>query len=302
MSRKKALGRGLDSLLPASENGPLQDSPFFLCPIDSISPNPYQPRKEFDTKELKELANSIKEKGIIQPLIVLKNEEEVNSFSLITGERRLRASKLAGLSEVPVVIKDIATAELLEFALIENIQRQDLNPLEEAEAYHRLINELGLTQEETARRVGKERSTVTNIIRLLKLPDYVKSDLVKGTLSVGHARALLSVTADKKTVKALRNEIVAKNLSVRQTEELIKGIKQKTTKQNVSKKKAIPIPRPYCRALANALNNHLAANTRIIQNGPQGKLQIEYKSPEDLERILAIIMKRSENFMQEGHS
>lgn len=303
MSRKNALGRGLDSLLPATESVRQEESPFFHCPIDAIAPNPYQPRKEFDPEGLQELADSIREKGVIQPLIVLKNNDQAESFLLITGERRWRASRLAGLTEVPVVLKDAATEDLLEMALIENIQRQDLNPLEEAEAYNRLINELGLTQEETAKRVGKERSTVTNMLRLLRLPEYAKSDLVCGTLSMGHARALLSLADDEIAVKALRDEIIANDLSVRQTEALIKENKKDVGKGGVRKKKAsAAIPLPYCRALANALGSYMGARTRIVQNGTQGTVHIEYTSPVDLERILGLIMKGQENFMPDGNS
>jgi len=292
MNKRSALGRGLNALLPAS--GPEENDPsYFFCPIGSIYPNPYQPRREFNPEGLEELADSIREKGVIQPLVVLKEDGERGGFFLVAGERRLRASKIAGLKEVPVVVKDVSSEDLLELALIENIQRENLNPLEEAAAYDRLLNEFGLTQEEIAQKVGKERSTVTNTLRLLKLPESIKNDLMRGTLSVGHARVLLGISEDELVIKALRDEIVSGSLSVRQAEALVKSHKtgaEKSGKRN--KKQRGLIPKPYCRALTNALFNYLNAATRIVQNGSQGKVEIEYKTAEDLERIMGLIIKR----------
>jgi ParB family chromosome partitioning protein len=295
MSIQSGLGRGLDALLPGTDNDPAENAPYFLCPVESINPNPYQPRKEFDQAGLEELADSIREKGVIQPLIVLKEDGGKDGFFLIAGERRWRASKLAGLAEVPVLVKDVSPDDLLELALIENIQRQDLNPIDEAEAYSRLINDFGLTQEETARRVGKMRTTVANMLRLLKLPGSIKDDIVTNKLTVGHARCLLNVIDDAEALKRLRNEIISKNLSVRQTEELIKSHKKIGTRQNrPPKRQAGSIAKPYSRALANAMHNYLGSPARIVQNGSQGKIEITYSSPQDLERILGLIITDQE--------
>ena len=228
-------------------------------------------------------------------MIVHKKDGGNDGFFLIAGERRWRASKLAGLAEVPVLVKDVSLGDQLELALIENIQRQDLNPIDEAEAYSRLINDFGLTQEETARRVGKMRTTVANMLRLLKLPDSIKNDIVKNKLTVGHARCLLSVIDDTEALQRLRKEIVSKQLSVRQTEELIKSQKKSGAgKKRPPKRKAGSIAKPYSRALANALHSYLGSPTRIVQNGTQGKIEVTYASPQDLERILGLIIKDQE--------
>lgn len=294
MSKKNALGRGLNALLPDSEMEFEREMSFFSCPVDAIYPNPFQPRKEFNAEGLDELADSIREKGLIQPLIVLKENDGRGGYFLIAGERRLRASKMAGLTEVPVIVKDVPSEDLLELALIENIQRQDLHPLEEAEAYSRLIDEFNLTQEEIARRVGKERSTVTNTLRLLKLPDFVKHDLFNGSMSAGHARVLLGFSDNETVIKAIRDEIVAHSLSVRQAEALAKkhqNGEEVNTKR--TKKQPAGIPQSFCRTLNNALFNYLGTNTRIVQNGLQGKLEISYKSADDLDRILRLILKNA---------
>lgn len=209
---------------------------------------------------------------------------------------------MAGLTEVPVLVKDVAADDLLELALIENIQRQDLNPIDEAEAYRRLINEFGLTQKETARRIGKMRTTVANMLRLLKLPDYVKHDIANGTLTVGHARCLLSVGDEAGDLKQLRDEIISKNLSVRQTEELVKNHKGFGARQNRSKKKTPGnIAKPYSRTLASALHSYLGSPARIVQNGAQGKIVITYSSSQDLERIMGLIIKDREE-ARNGHN
>ncbi|MCK5436874.1 MAG: ParB/RepB/Spo0J family partition protein, partial [Desulfobulbaceae bacterium] len=188
MARPDVLGRGLNALLPGLEEETSADFslPYFICPVDSIRPNPFQPRKDTKNWDLDGLAESIREKGVLQPLIVRKSDD--SGYELIAGERRLRAAKMAGLDQVPVIVKDVSANDTLELALIENIQRQDLNSLEEAEAYQKLTQDFGLTQEEVAGRVGKERSTVTNALRILQLPDYAKQDIIDGVLTAGHAR------------------------------------------------------------------------------------------------------------------
>lgn len=239
-----------------------------------------------DTDGLNELAASIKEKGILQPLVI--NQAQNDSYELIAGERRLRAAGLAGLQKVPVIIRKASEEDRLELALIENIQRQNLNPIEESLAYDRLAQEFSLTQEEIAQKVGKERSTVANMLRLLNLPDYAKEDLQSGKISMGHARVLLSLS-DNEMVQTLRNRIISQGLSVRQAEKLakeIKGIKRTPKKQSPKNS----IPESYCTTLANDVTRHLGSRSKITQNGNRGKLEIEYYSLEDLERIHKLLL------------
>jgi ParB family transcriptional regulator, chromosome partitioning protein len=285
------LGRGLRSLLPDTldlDEGPLSgtEATYFLCDIDKIAPNPYQPRKNMDTDGLNELAASIKEKGILQPLVI--NQAQNGAYELIAGERRLRAAGMAGLQKVPVIIRKASEEDRLELALIENIQRQNLDPIEESLAYDRLAQEFSLTQEEIAKKVGKERSTVANMLRLLNLPDYAKEDLQSGKISMGHARVLLSLS-DNELVQALRNRIISQGLSVRQAEKLAKEIKGiKAPRKNQSPKNSIP--ESYCTTLANDVTRHLGSRSKISQNGNRGKLEIEYYSLEDLERIHKLLL------------
>jgi len=285
--RASGLGKGLSSLLPDQND----DRVYFLCPIDAIQPNKYQPRKKMNSEALEELASSIAEKGILQPLVV--SNRDGGQYELIAGERRLRAAKKAGLTEVPVIIREAGSQERLELALIENIQRQNLNPLEEAEAYQQLLDEFDLTQEEVAIQVGKERSTVANTLRLLNLPDYAKDDLSAGTISMGHARVLLSID-DEQNRKTLRDEIVRKKLSVRQAEEWVKQLKAKakTTAARRNKKPKGDLPDSYCKTLNNDLVRYLGTKSKIIQNGSRGKLEIEYYSADDLERLLNLIVQK----------
>lgn len=288
------LGRGLRSLLPDNldlEEGMISEgqNSYFLCDIERIEPNPYQPRKEMSSEGLKELSASIKEKGILQPLMI--NEEQNGNYQLIAGERRLRAASMAGLTKVPVIIRKATDEDRLELALIENIQRQNLNPLEEALAYDRLATEFSFTQEEIAQKVGKERSTVTNMLRLLQLPAYAKEDLAQGKLSSGHARVLLSLS-DPEDIKQLRDAIINQGLSVRQAEKIARQMR--VGSRPLKKKKAQKaIPDSYCSTLANDLTRHLGSKSKIIQNGNRGKLEIEYYSLEDLERLHRLILSVS---------
>lgn len=284
MSKQSGLGKGLDALLPTSES---EAGDFFVCAIDSIEPNPEQPRKLIDDKALGQLANSIKEKGVLLPLVVA--ETDSGMFQIIAGERRWRAAQLAGLDELPVLVKDVSPLDRLELGLIENIQRQDLNPLEEAEAYLRLVKEFGLTQEDVARRVGKERSTVANALRINQLPEFAKEDLVTGVLTMGHARVLLSL-ADEETMLAVRDEIVKQHLNVRQTESLAKKYKKGSSGAKKKKKIINQLPESYCRKLSSNLVDYLGTKTKIVQKGDRGKLEIAYSSPEDLERLKALIL------------
>lgn len=288
MAKTTGLGQGVGLLF--GNDG--EEEKFFECDIENIAPNKFQPRLHFDDENLQELAESIRENGIIQPLIVTRSNTE-GEYELIAGERRLRASKLVGLAKVPVVVLDVTKEDtLLELALIENVQRTDLNPIEEAEAYQKLIGRFGYTQEDTARRVGKKRSTISNLLRLLNLPDFVKQDVIDGVLSEGHARALLRLNDDLTTMKEVRDLIVKKALSVRQTEKLVR----KTTSDPArtpapsATKTSTTLPDTYCKALINQLTNKLSAKVLIHQNGSRGKLEIEYYSSDDLERLISLIM------------
>ncbi|NTW88884.1 MAG: ParB/RepB/Spo0J family partition protein, partial [Desulfobulbaceae bacterium] len=263
------------------------------CRTDMISPNPYQPRKDMESASLQQLASSIKEKGILQPLLVRKKESG-DGYELIAGERRLQASKMAGLERVPVVVKDdTSKSDRLELAIIENIQRQNLNALEEAEAYGRLMQEFGHTQEDVAKKVGKERSTVANTLRLMQLPEYAKADLMSGALSAGHARVILSVM-DEKAMQQIRDEILEKGLSVRQAEALAKKLKKGKAVAGNNSKRSRPdvsgaIPDSYCQALLNDMSRRLESSIKIIQNGTRGRIEIEYYSLDDLERLVSLI-------------
>ncbi len=281
MPKKKVLGRGLDALIPDVDKSELGPEPFFYCDIDAIRPNPYQPRRHFSDQELTGLSDSIKEKGIIQPLVV---RTVPTGYELIVGERRWRAARLAGIKQVPVVVKEAAGAEMVETALVENIQRQDLNPLEKADAYYRLIKEFGLTQKEVAKRMGQNRSTVANFLRLLNLPKPIKTDITNNTLSMGHAMALLGAEnpAQQKTVW---RRIVSENLSVRAAEALIKRLKDR--KPQASRSKERTSEAVYMESLADDLTRHLGSRVQIIWQGNRGKLQVEFYSNEDLERLIA---------------
>ncbi|WP_457573599.1 ParB/RepB/Spo0J family partition protein [Desulfolithobacter sp.] len=290
MSSKSVLGRGVEALL-SDDPFPEDEDKFFLCDIDKIEPNPNQPRKYFDEEKLEELAESIRERGVIQPLLVSPGKG--NRYILIAGERRLRAARMAGEDEVPVVVMDSGTDnESLELALIENIQRHDLNPIEEATAYARLIEEFDLTQDEVARKVGRKRSTITNVLRLLKLPESIQLDVAQGVLSEGHARVLLRIKDDPEKLQEVRNRIVAEKLSVRESEKICRQKKaRKAARSTPSKPRQSgdELPQTYCKALATQLTNHLNTKVRIIQNGTRGKLEIEYYSSDDLDRLVSML-------------
>ena len=278
--KKLALGKGLDALIPGIESE--QDKPldYFFCETDLISPNRYQPRLQFSEDELNELCNSIKTQGILQPLLVRKDDI---GYELITGERRLRAAKMAGLDKVPVVIKNISDAELLEMSIVENIQREDFNPLEEAEAYHRLITQFDLTQDQAAIRVGKSRSAVANFLRIRQLPDQIKANIMDGTISMGHARALLGAEASSQQIAAWR-EVISKGLSVRETENLIKKLKTGKKKPKKLQPSSEDI---YFSDLANKLSSYFGTKVQIKRSGRKGKVEIDFYSNDDLDRLIS---------------
>lgn len=276
---KTALGKGLESLLPDRAEDIIN------IDITRIIPGEQQPRKIFRDRSLEELAISIKERGVIQPIIVSRTGD--GAFRIIAGERRWRASSLAGLKKIPAIIKNVSSADSLEIALIENIQREDLNPVETAEAFHRLIKEFSLTQEELSAKVGKDRATVANYLRLLKLPDEIKTLINDGTLSMGHARAILSIEGKSNQVEAAR-KIIQKGLSVREAESLAKSW------SSLAKKK---LPRqhkkdPQIASLEEKLIRNLGTKVRIHHKGKRGKIEIEYYSMDELNRLLEILLQQ----------
>ncbi|ODA44200.1 Chromosome (plasmid) partitioning protein ParB [Thermodesulfovibrio sp. N1] len=272
---KKALGKGLESLIPKKEEI-LQE-----IEIERIIPGTSQPRTDFNEEALKELAQSIKEKGIIQPIVVSRVGD--GTFRIIAGERRWRASKIAGLERIPAVIKDVSPVEAVEIALIENIQREDLDPVETASAFDKLIREFNLTQEELSTRVGKDRATIANYLRILKLPDEVKHYLKQGTITMGHAKAILSIEDTQRQIE-IANIVARKSLSVRQTEELVK----KTDKPKRLKEKLAEIEE-----LEERLTSELGSKVKILHKGKKGKLEIFYNSLDELDGILQRIFKKS---------
>ena len=277
--KKRALGRGLSALIPEIEKSQEPSKDFFYCEIELIRPNRYQPRMQFAEDELAELCQSIKEQGILQPLLV---REENGSFELIAGERRLRAAKRAGLTQVPVVTKRIDDSKLLELSIVENIQRANINPVEESEAYHRLITEFQLTQDNVATRVGKSRSAVANFLRLRQLPDPIKASIQEGKLTMGHARALLGIENSNQQMAAWR-AVIRKDLSVRETEDLIRSLKGEKKKPKVSRKSTEDL---YLISLADDLSRHFGTKVVIKQRGQSGRVEIEFYSNDDLDRLI----------------
>jgi ParB family chromosome partitioning protein len=277
--KKMALGKGLGALIPGIEKEEEAKQDFFYCDIDLIRPNRFQPRTTFSEEDLQELADSIKTQGVLQPLLVRKDDA---GYELIAGERRLRASKRTGLTQVPVVIKRVTDDKLLEMSLVENIQRENLNPIEEAEAYHRLITQLDLTQDQASARVGKSRSAVANFLRLRQLPDQIKTSITDGTLSMGHARALLGSETPAQQLAAWR-AVVTKKLSVRETENLVRRLKSEKKKPKVSINQSEQI---HLTSLAEDLSRHLGTKILIKKDGQKGKVEIEFYSNDDLERLI----------------
>jgi ParB family chromosome partitioning protein len=278
---KTALGKGLGALIQEKE----KLSGTYEIDIDSIVPNENQPRKTFMSDSLNELSTSIKEKGVIQPIIVRKTGE--NSYVLIAGERRWRAAKTAGLKKIPAIVKDAVPSEAIEIALIENIQREDLNPLETAEAFQRLINEFNLSHEDISRKVGKDRATVTNYLRLLKLPVEIKKWISEGSLSMGHAKALLQIEGVTAQIEAAK-KIIKHGLSVREAEAL--GKRQ----PRISSRKKHSWKDPQIAALEDNLKQSLGTKVRLIHKGKKGgKIEIEYYSLDELDRLLEILMSQT---------
>ena len=289
MNQKKVLGRGLGALIPQRQEQPAPPPEVRATqglaeiPISQIQPNPYQPRKTFNEASIEELARSVREHGIVQPLVVTRAGDK---YKLIAGERRFRAAQKAGLTTVPALIKEMMQeGDALQIALIENIQREDLNPIEEALAYHQLHDEFQLTQEEISKRVGKERSTVANFLRLLKLPDSVKKLLAAGQLSMGHARALLAIESAKKQ-EQLAERVVRKNLNVRQTEMMASESSPKAAEKKEKEKDV------FTRDAEDKLQRTLRTKVEIDRRRRGGVIHIRYGSEDELIRVVDELMGR----------
>jgi ParB family chromosome partitioning protein len=275
--KKATLGRGLDALLPKENREP----GLTLVSINEIRPNSRQPRKDFDDDTIAELTASIKEKGIIQPIVV---RQAGSGYEIIAGERRWRAAQRAGIVKVPVVVKNATDMEALELALIENLQREDLNPIEEASGYQNLIEVYGLTHEEVSVQIGKDRSTITNQLRLLKLTDDAKRALIAGEITAGHARALLGLES-LSDANIVLQVIRKKKLSVRMTESLIRGMSREK-RQGIKQAGADP----YLERVADDLKGALSTQVRIIYNKGKGRIEIDYYSDDELERLLSALL------------
>ena len=277
MAKRPALGKGMGALLSAA--APSANGKYFLCGIEDLKPHHSQPRKTFNDEKMEELVASIKEKGVIQPLVVRRVDD---FYQIIAGERRWRAAQKAGLTEVPVTIQDVSEDWALEIALIENIQREDLNAIEEAEAYKHLIENFDLAQEDVAKRVGKSRSAVTNSLRLLRLPETIRDDVLEQKLSMGHARCLLSLENEDDMIEA-RDQVIKKKLSVRSTESLVKKIKTVVQAPEKEKEKKID---PELNHLEDILKKNLGTQVKIKTKGQGGRIEISFYNNTELQRIL----------------
>lgn len=279
-----ALGKGLEALIPGGSDISDNARDYLLCDVTIIKPNRYQPRRHFAEEDMAGLAASIRAQGVIQPLLVRKDG---TGYELVAGERRLRAAKMAGLPKVPVVVKDITHAEMLEMSIVENIQRADFNPIEEANAYHRLMTEFGLTQDQAAERVGKSRSAVANFLRLRQLADAIQTSLIEGAISMGHARALLGLDDAPGRLAAWRT-IIAKKLSVRETEQMIRKLKSRPPKP--TKRQPTEVER-HIASLAEDLSRYYGTKVTIQRQKKRGTVAIEFYNDDDLDRLLSLLKK-----------
>ena len=277
---REALGRGLRALLEGTEA--VGEAELMQLPVSQVRPNPYQPRQHFDTERLQELASSLKTQGLIQPIVVRR---QLDGFELIAGERRWRAARLAGLETIPALVRRASDEEVLGLALLENLQRDDLNPLEEARAYQRLQTEFHLRQEDVAQYVGKDRSSIANALRLLKLPPVLQEDLEAGRLTMGHARALLALESEEAQLR-LRDQILASGLSVRETEAQVRA--QKRSAPDGRSKPA------HFVVIEETLQRHLGTRVAIRPGRKQGKIEITYTGEDDLHRLLALLQHQQE--------
>jgi ParB family chromosome partitioning protein len=280
MAKKRGLGKGLGALIPVSETGPTE------VPIDDIVPNPMQPRQGLDREALEELAASIREHGLIQPLIVSQvPDTEPQRYQLIAGERRLEAAKLADLTKVPVIVREASPQEMLELALVENIQRADLNPLEQATAYRHLIDDFGLTQDQVAERVGKSRVAVANSVRLLRLPDEIKGSLAQGQITEGHARAMLALDGPDGQ-RNVWKAVLGRGLNVRQTEEMVRRLTAGPRPKRLEQP-----PSPETKALEDRFREALGTKVQLLRSRHGGRLVIHFYSEEDLQALYELMVR-----------
>jgi ParB family chromosome partitioning protein len=278
---KRGLGRGLGALLSAT---PTESDTLLEVAVDEIEPNPNQPRKVFNSAALDELSASIKSSGVIQPVIVRRQGE---GYQLVAGERRWRAARQAGLSRIPAIVREVTDAESLELALVENLLREDLNPMEEAEAYDKLLARFGWTQEELSQRVGKERSSIANALRLLRLPPPIQDDLRAGRLTMGHARALLALTIASEQLK-LRDEILTHEWSVRATEDTVRTATAGRPPRPKQRRRSAEMT-----ALEDTLQRALMTRVRIVGSDRQGRIEVSYANAEELERLAGLLGARN---------
>jgi ParB family transcriptional regulator, chromosome partitioning protein len=290
MSARKALGRGLDALIPSGPARGKVEGDLVQVEISRIKGSPTQPRKKFNDQSLQELADSIKSEGVLQPVLLKPDESSPGSFLLIAGERRLRAAKLAGLSKVPALVKKADERETLVMQLIENLQREDLNPIEEAQAFSEMTHKFKLSQEELAKKMGKDRSTVANTIRLLKLPGEIQAAIERGTVSAGHARAILALDSQAKMMILFRR-IQNQGISVRQAEALAKGLTQQDNKSSHPRKPGQD--RIYLEELERKLSRSFSLRVKLVETGKnKGKMEVYYSNLEELERIIGLVGKK----------
>lgn len=280
------LGRGMEALFATYEETPSEHEVIQEIALSDIRPNPYQPRKFFDEEALQELAESIKQTGVFQPIIV--RQSVIKGYELIAGERRVRASELAGKTTIPAIVRQLDETTMIEIAVVENLQREDLNPLEEAQAYEMLMDKLNLTQAEVAERMGKSRPYIANYLRLLTLPEAVKQWVIDGELSMGQARTLLGLK-DKSQLLSVAEQVIETQLTVRQLEDLVQAYNREPEAEPERKPKDKPLKSSYIIACEQRIQEHFGTGATIHQRGEKGKIEIEFLSESDLIRILDLL-------------
>ena len=280
MQARHGLGRGLGALLSST---PTESDTLMQIRVDQVETNPYQPRKDFDSNSLNELSASIRASGLIQPVVVRRQGQ---GFQLIAGERRWRAARQAGLAQIPAIVREVTDAESLELALVENLLREDLNPMEEGEAFDKLLSQFGWTQEELGQRVGKDRSSISNALRLLRLPSPIQEDLRSGRLTMGHARALLALATPAEQLR-LRDDILSHDWSVRATEDSIRSTTASLPRRPKQRRRSAELS-----AVEDALQRALMTRVRIVGSERQGRIEVEYANAEELERLSGLLGAR----------